>query len=186
MSERDDERPAPSPAPRKAIVSSAHLVSERASALSEFEYGLIVAANAFDRWIVRCMAAAGYTDLGPLDVLVLHSVAHREREKKLADLCFVLNVEDTHTVSYALRKLVRLGLIEAARRGKETFYRTSERGGEACRRYREVREACLIAAVGVFAGGRGEDPDAEVGQAAELLRALSGLYDQAARAAASL
>ena len=92
MSERDDERPAPSPAPRKAIVSSAHLVSERASALSEFEYGLIVAANAFDRWIVRCMAAAGYTDLGPLDVLVLHSVAHREREKKLADLCFVLNV----------------------------------------------------------------------------------------------
>jgi predicted MarR family transcription regulator len=27
--------------------------------LSEFEFGLIVAWNAFSRWAVRCMAAAG-------------------------------------------------------------------------------------------------------------------------------
>jgi len=171
---------------RRAIVSSAHLVSERAAALSEFEYGLIVAANAFNRWIVRCMAAAGVGELGPLDILVLHSISHRGREKKLADLCFVLNVEDTHTVSYALKKLTRLGLIEGARRGKEIFYRTTREGQAACARYREVREDCLVAAFGAFSGGRREALDLEVGEAAELLRALSGLYDQAARAAASL
>ena len=46
-------------APKRGIVSSSHLVSERAAELSQFEYGLIMASNAFNRWTVRCMAAAG-------------------------------------------------------------------------------------------------------------------------------
>ena len=96
-----------SPRPRRPIVSSAHLVSEASPELNEFEFGLISASNAFSRWIVRCMAAAGIADLGPLDVLVLHSVNHRDREKRGADICFVLNVEDGHTVSYSLKKLIR-------------------------------------------------------------------------------
>lgn len=41
------------------IVSSAHLVSAQSSEMSEFEFGLIVAGNAFHRWVVHCMAAAG-------------------------------------------------------------------------------------------------------------------------------
>ena len=44
---------------KRKIVSSAHLVSEHAEGMSEFEFGLIVAANGFNRWITRCMAAAG-------------------------------------------------------------------------------------------------------------------------------
>ena len=170
----------------REIVSSAHLVSERAAELSELEFGLIIAGHAFNRWVVRCMAAAGEGDLGPLDVLVLHSVNHRGREKKLADICFVLNVEDTHTVTYALKKLLRLGLVRAAKSGKETVYAISPAGRVACERYREVREDCLIGAFEAFAGGRREDLNRDIGAAAELLRALSGLYDQAARAAASL
>lgn len=172
--------------PRRAIVSSAHLVSEEAAPSSEFEYGLIVASNAFARWIQRCMAAAGHPELGPLDVLVLHSVNHRGREKKLADLCFVLNVEDSHTVAYALKKLARLGLVARSKQGKEIFWSTTATGRDACRRYREVREDCLIAALGAFTGGSSEKLDAQLAETAELLRALSGLYDQAARAAASL
>jgi len=171
---------------KRAIVSSAHLVSERAAELSEFEYGLHIAGNAFNRWIVRCMAAAGYPDLGPLDVMVVHTVNHRARDKKLADICFVLNIEDTHTVNYALKKLGRLGLVRGDKRGKEIFYATTEAGQAACARYREVREACLIAAFTAFRGDHGEALNAEIGGAADLLRALSGLYDQAARAATSL
>ncbi|MDH5188845.1 MAG: transcriptional regulator, partial [Rhodospirillaceae bacterium] len=53
------------------IVSSAHLAKEGPAELSEFEYGLILAHNAFSRWTQRCMAAAGQGDLGALDVLVL-------------------------------------------------------------------------------------------------------------------
>ena len=171
---------------KRPIVSSAHLVSEGAAELSEFEYGLIVAGNAFDRWMVRCMAAAGAGDLGALDVMVLHSVNHRARDKKLADICFVLNVEDSHTVAYALRKLAKAGLVAARRGGKETLYATTKEGRAACERYRRVREDCLVAALGAFAGGPADDLNRQIGTAADLLRALSGLYDQAARAAASL
>lgn len=177
-------------AARRRIVSSAHLVSERAAELSAYEYGVILASNAFDRWTVRCMAAAGHPELGALDVLVLHAVNHRDREKRLSDICFVLNIEDSHTVNYALKKLEKLSLVTRSRRGKETFYGTSAEGQEACRKYREVREDCLVSAFEAFAGGRGDgregDLQGQIGEAAELLRALSGLYDQAARAAASL
>jgi predicted MarR family transcription regulator len=164
------------------IVSSAHLADGGAPALSEFEYGLIISGNAFDRWIVRCMAAAGYPDLNRLDVLVLHTVNHRARDKRLSDICFVLNIEDTHLVNYALKKLVKAGLVAAEKRGKESLYRTSDEGAEACRRYREVREPCLVETAKAL-GNFDEDEIAAVGR---FLRALSGLYDQAARAATSL
>lgn len=186
MSRRTHSEPGTAKAAKRAIVSSSHLVSERAAELSAFEYGLIIAGNAFNRWTVRCMAAAGLAELGALDVLVLHSVNHRGRDKKLADICFVLNIEDSHTVNYALKKLMRLQLVAASKRGKEMFYATTGEGRAACRRYREVREACLINAFEAFRGGQSGDLDRQVGEAADLLRALSGLYDQAARAATSL
>ena len=125
------------------IVSSAHL-SGRAAELSELEFGLIVAGNAFNRWMVRCMTAAGLADMSPLDVLVLHSVNHRGRAKKCADICLVLNVEDTHTVTYSLKKLLKHGVVVSERRGKETFYTITEKGESVCRAYAEIRENCLV------------------------------------------
>ena len=96
---KSDAKPkAKSALPPKAdsgpIVSSAHLVSAQSAEMSEFEFGLIVAGNAFHRWVVHCMAAAGLKDLTPLDVVVLHHVTHRARDKRLADICFIMNVED--------------------------------------------------------------------------------------------
>jgi predicted MarR family transcription regulator len=164
------------------IVSSAHLADGGAPEMSEFEYGLMVAANAFNRWVTRCMAAAGAPDLATLDALVLHTVNHRDRSKRLADICFTLNVEDTHLVNYALKKLLRAGLVEASRSGKETHYTASRDGAELCRKYREVRETCLVETMNVL-GGVASD---EIARAASVLRALSGLYDQASRAATSL
>ena len=76
----------------------------------------MIAGHAFDRWIVRCMAAAGLPDLTRTDVMVFHHVYHRQRPKKLADICFTLNVEDTHIVSYALKKLERLGMVQGRAR----------------------------------------------------------------------
>lgn len=173
-------RPAPSPM-ASPIVSSAHLAGD-AAALSEMEYGLIVAMHAFDRWIVRCAAAAGVPDLAPLDVLILHSINHRGREKRLADLTFVLNIEDTHLVSYACKKLEKLGLVVRDKRGKEVVFSVTEAGADACRRYGEIRAACLVDTVKAIGTIDLEDLSAQ----GRLLRALSGLYDQAARSASSL
>jgi len=178
MSDGSETSPEASVGP---IVSSAHLVAPGAVELSEFEFGLYIANNAFERWIVRCMAAAGFADLSALDVMVLHTVYHRDREKRLADICLVLNVEDSHTVTYALKKLARLEMIAGRKNGKEKLFSTTATGQKACQEYRKIRDACLVKSFGVSA-----PPNEKIGELASVLRALSGLYDQASRAATSL
>jgi predicted MarR family transcription regulator len=163
------------------IVSSAHLVSPRSRELSEFEFGLIVAWNAYSRWAVHCMAAAGLSDLAITDVNTLHHVAHRGRAKKLADLCLIQNIEDTHVVGYSLKKLIALGMVQSERIGKEVWYSASDAGRRTVEAYRDVRERCLIESMAPDA-----QSNAQLGDLARLLRRLSGQYDQAARSAASL
>lgn len=163
------------------IVSSAHLAVGEGAELSEFEFGMIVSWHAFSRWMERCMAASGVQDLGALDVLVLHSVNHRERDKKLSDICLVLNIEDTHLVTYSLKKLVKQGLVKGSRQGKESVYSITGEGREACGQYQKVRVRCLMDTLETL----GMDTS-EVVHGARMLRALSGLYDQAARSAAVL
>ncbi|WP_062758522.1 winged helix DNA-binding protein [Bordetella bronchiseptica] len=164
------------------IASSAHLASGRAPDLSEVEFGLMIASHAFNRWTVRCMAAAGLPDLTANDVMVMHHVYHRQRPKKLADTCFTLNVEDTHIVSYSLKKLERHDVVRGDRSGKEVFYSVTPKGADIIKRYAEVREQCLLDGLEAGAAGGLEFTR----QLAHTLRSLSGLYDQAARAATSL
>ena len=170
----------PSLVPGQRIVSSSHLVSEKSPELSEFEFGLIIAAHAFNRWMIRCMGAAGVKDMTPTDVLVLHHINHKSTEKRLADICFVLNIEDTHVVSYSLKKLAAAGLVEGSKRGKEVFFATTSEGRELCMKYRAVREACLMPG---FSGEAEENK--RLAEMARTMRTLSGRYDQAARAATS-
>ncbi|MBP1848826.1 winged helix DNA-binding protein [Rhizobium halophytocola] len=163
------------------IVSSGHLASGALPALSEVEFGMIMLSHAFNRWMVRCMAAAGVPDLSPLDILVLHNINHRNKPKTLADICLVLNIEDTHTVSYALKKLEREKLIESGRRGKEKLVLVTDKGREICASYAEIREELLVRSV-LSTEVSGDT----LSQVAARIRALSGHYDQASRAAASL
>lgn len=163
------------------VVSSAHLANSELPEASELEFALTMANNAFHRWMTRCMAAAGEPGMAPLEILILHLVHHRARPKTLADICLVLNVEDTHLVNYALRKLGERGLIQSGRKGKEKTVAISTEGAALCTRYGEVREALLVRGL----KATGIDPE-EVSRLAALLRAISGSYDQAARAAASL
>lgn len=164
------------------IVSSEHLAQTDGWQVSEYEYGLIVAYNAFSRWMTRCMAAVvDSSDFNPLDILVLHNINHRGRAKRLADIAFVLNIEDQHTVNYALKKLARADLVQSERRGKERFYMTTEEGRRVCASYGELRDRCLLETVRSLES----DPD-ELRRIATLLRGLSGFYDQAARAVSSV
>ena len=160
------------------VVSSAHLADGAHPHVSEFEFGLIVARHSFDRWMVRAMTAAGYAELSPLDILVLHTIRHRDRAKTLADICLVLNVEDTHTVNYALKKLSAAGLIETGRQGKEKTASITANGLAACERYRQIRDELLLSGMEAL----GADP-ADFSRLSALLRLMSGQYDQSARAA---
>jgi predicted MarR family transcription regulator len=84
-------------------------------------------------------------------------------------------------VNYAIKKLVALGLLSGEKQGKEVFYSTTPAAAALVERYRQVRERCLLPTL----GGEGADRH-ELQRTADVLRALSGVYDQAARAAASL
>mgnify|MGYP000061857217 CR=1 FL=1 len=172
--ETDDLPPMP-------IVSSAHLLSEKGASLSEYEFGLIIAHNALNRWMLHCAKASGVDSLAPLDVLIVHNINHRERAKRIADICFVLNIEDTHTVTYSVKKLVKLGFVSGKKKGKEIFYTTTKPGSTFCMTYKTHRERCLVNSLKQM----NLDPG-ELSELANTLRALSGIYDQASRAAASL
>ena len=72
-----------------------------------------------------------------------------------------------------------LGLAQADRQGKEVFYSPTPQGEAFVQRYREVREDCLVKSLDT-------ELNADIGELARLLRTMSGMYDQAARAATSL
>lgn len=150
-------------------------------ALSEVEFAVTMMVNAYHRWMVRCMAAGGTEGLAPLDVLILHSVNHRDRKKTLSDICLVLNIEDTHTVTYALKKLEKAGLVVSGRRGKEKTAEITPAGEKACEEYKRLREALLVEPMKAL----GLD-EQELSRLAATLRLVSGNYDQAARAAAAM
>jgi predicted MarR family transcription regulator len=168
-------------APAGPIVSSAHLAAGASPGLSEVEYGLILAGHAFQRWVVLCAAAAGQPGLSPTEVLILHTVQHRDRPKRQAEILLALAIEDTHIATYAIRKLAAAGLVKTSRAGKEKLVAITPEGAALCARYAELRERLVAAAVDQ--GGPGP---AELSAVAALLRTLSGFYDAASRAAATL
>lgn len=163
------------------VVSSAHLAAGASPGLSEVEFGLILAGGGFNRWMVRCMAAAGRPGMSPTEILILHTVRHRDRPKRFADILLVLDIEDAHIATYAIRKLEEAGLVATGRAGKEKLVHATESGAALCDAYATVRERLLARPLAT------SGPDAaQLTEVAQLLRALSGFYDQAARAAATL
>ena len=125
----------------------------------------MVVSNAFNRWMVRCMAAAGEKDMTAMDVALLHHVNHLGR-KKLADICFCAQYRRYARGVLCLEKTGAGGPCGQREDGKEVLFSTT--AGMALReRYREVRERCLIGAL-VESGAS----NAEIGNTAQLLRAL--------------
>jgi predicted MarR family transcription regulator len=153
----------------------------KAIALAELEFGMASVSHAFQRWIVCCMTAAQLKDLSIVDVLVLHHVNHRVSNKRLADICFILNIEDAHVVGYSLRKLIALGVVKAEKHGKEVTYSTTPPGQDYLLEYQKIREQHLLGSLKTLGV-----EDTALGHLAQFLRRMSGLYDQAARAASSL
>lgn len=115
--------------------------------LSDLEFSLIVAMHGFSRWVVHCGEAAGGRGLSALDVLVLHAVNLRARDKKLADICLVLNVEDGHTVAYALKKLEEQGYVAHRQAGRDRVYAATADGDALCARYHAIRQEALVASL---------------------------------------
>lgn len=152
----------------------------KSAALDEIDLGMASAMHAFQRWIVKAMREAGLKDLTVIEALILDQLRHRARNKRLTDICFVLNIEDTHVVGYSLRKLVARDVVLAERNGKEVTYSISAAGKQHLQRFEEVHERRLLDALATLQLDQSTLPEL-----AQYLRKMSGLYDQAARAASS-
>src|ERR1051325_8290345 len=128
-------------------MSSTHDVTEvspESARLSELEFSMIVSINGFWSWVAHCAEAAGGRGMGTLDVLVLHAANQRAPNNRLADICLVLNFEDSHTVAYSLKKLEEYGYVMHRQDGRDRIYQSSPDGDAFCARYIEVRERALV------------------------------------------
>lgn len=153
--------------------------------LTGIEFALERVMHAFYRWKSACFAAVADPDLRPIgltgnDVAVLNVIRMKERSKSRTDIAGLLNRDDTSNIQYALRKLLRAGLIEkvdAASR-KTATYRITDAGTAVTDAYADLRRDLLIAMADGPWGG-----DADLEAAGAVLEDLAGLYDRAARLA---
>lgn len=104
---------------KRKIVTSEQLATDEEFPLSEVEFGLNVAYNTFSTWTVRCASAAGLHDMNHLDILVLHLINRNNNPRKKADICFMINTADSHTVNYTLKKLMKRGLADSEKKVKK-------------------------------------------------------------------
>lgn len=147
-----------------------------ASDMTQFELGMIVAKNSFDQWVSRCAAAAGMSGYSPLELLIVHLIEYNPRPKRIGDICFALKIEDTHLVSYALKKLTKAGFVESSRQGKETIFVNTPAGTDIVKSYREVRAKVLARTFTTISNG-----SINIEQLADTMRAIASIYEQAAR-----
>ena len=144
--------------------------------LNELEYALIIMSNAYSHWLLRSTAATGDSQLNLVDIVVLHNLFCYKRPKRVADICFTLNMTDTHTVSYSLRKLIKLKLLESKKVGKDYFYTVTESGTELCLKYFDINHECLSKRYNAVAISQNK-----LSRLSKFLNDLSSIYDQATR-----
>jgi predicted MarR family transcription regulator len=147
--------------------------------LSELELTLIVLWNCVRRWMSQHSNSQVVSGLSDLDVFLLHLLVYRNRQLRGIDLAFALSIDDTHLVSYSLKKLARLGVVSSEKTGKEVFYEATKTGRAHYFEFLNDRKKYLEPAMQVLSR------DVNLETLAGCLRILSSLYEQAARSAAT-
>lgn len=146
--------------------------------ITRFEQSLQVLKNAFEQWVKRCGSRAGLNNLSSLEIQVLHIVGRAKEARRVVDISFVLNVEDTHNVNYAVKKLLKAGLLRGLRSGKDVAFVITEEGGARMDAYAEIKRQFLLEASTKFSS-----QEIPLEDLAGKLQMLSALYEQAARKA---
>ena len=151
-------------------------------ALTELEYSLFRVFESFTRWQMECVATAGVPNLSGADAAILNVVRMRDRPKGISDIARLLNRDDIANLQYSLRKLTKAGLIEKAGHSakKDVTYQVTSRGRGITENYARIRAELLMPMVGSLADGR-----ADFDRGSRVLSLLTGMYDQAARLAAT-
>jgi predicted MarR family transcription regulator len=169
---------------KEELDKSWHLAeNETELKLTEFEFLLWRVFFGFTRWQEDCQSCVdGSTDLMPHDIAILHVIRMKDRPKTQYELCKLLDRDDLPNISYSIRKLVKLGLIEKSKKqskGKVIAYQVTKAGLQNTENYKAVRKSILIK---MFEDEFGEKDFSEV---IKVLSTINNLYNEAGIVAAS-
>lgn len=149
--------------------------------LTELEYALMRAQEAFSRWQAECFAAVSGMALSGGENAMLHVIRLNDRPKSLKEIARLTNRDDVPNLQYALRKLVKLGLVKLGGSGRaNSVYVVTDAGMQLTDAYAALR-ANLLGDYAQAVPGL----DERMRQATQTLDLLSGIYEQAARVAAT-
>lgn len=147
--------------------------------LFEFQHAAICYLEAFYRHIEQqLILVTGDPNLTAQDCVILHAIRLGERPKSMTEIQHFTNRRDIANIQYCIRKLVKAGLVQKAKRdvGRGTFYELSKYGFE-------ITEAYVAARARMMNEYLSEQPgfvrDAE--SATKLMMMLTGVYDHLSR-----
>lgn len=148
---------------------------------TELEFSLMRTFESFGRWQAECLRGAIDLPASGPENAMLHVIRMNDRPKSVKDLARLTNRDDIPNIQYSLRKLIGAGLVVRSGSGRSgVTYSVTEKGRDVTDRYAEIRRALLIAAIEAVPGF-----ETRLAEARRTLELLSGLYDQAARVAAT-
>ena len=159
---------------------AAHLVSTpHEFAVTQFEQGLICAAEAFYRFYGVLLGREGRRhNLSGHDNVILQQIMAASRPLSVADLARFANRDDIANIQYSLKKLQRAGLIAKARNAsvRETSYGVTELARQWTKDFVALRRALFT------------DPSAQIlnfdeqlAISGKLLNTIAGFYDHGTR-----
>jgi predicted MarR family transcription regulator len=124
------------------------------------------------------MFAAGDQQLTFTEVNMLHVIRMQERPKSISVIANLLNRDDTPNLQYGLRKLRSLGLIRptGTAHRKSFAYEVTPKGRAVTNRFAEIAEELVYSTTRTVS-----DIEQKLIAAADLLRLMTGILDEAAR-----
>lgn len=147
--------------------------------VAELEYALIRCSEGFGHWQAECLASVSELSASGPENALLHMIRMNDRPKSLRDLAHMANRDDIPNLQYSLRKLIKGGLVMRSGSGRSgVTYETTDLGKTVTDRYADVRAHLLIEAV-----TRVPDLAKRLQDAVHTLDLMTGIYEQAARAA---
>lgn len=161
-----------------------HLASDDHEIMvAELEYALIRTWEAFGRWQSECLAAVTGLDVSGSDNAMLHIIRLKDRPKGIKEIARLMNRDDLPNIQYSLRKLQQAKLIERVggdSKRKGATYRVSEKGRIITDQYAQLRGKLLIGFTRSVT-----NLERDLDNASITLDLMAGIYEQAARIAAT-
>lgn len=161
-----------------------HLATnEHEIALTELEYSLFRSYESFSRWMKECVGAASGFNMSASDCAILNLIAMRERPKGITEIARLLNRDDNTNIQYTIRKLTSDKLVEKTstdNRRKGVRYRATAAGYKVVERFVALRRGLLIEMTQAIRA-----MDEQLTSGSKVLDLMTGMYEQAARVAAT-